>query len=61
MVGADHFGDVARRCPVLYAPMIHPWSSTENVPDVGQQYLYWNLSTWNDYEVTLMRTDLSKV
>ena len=47
--------------PGLYAPMIHPWSSTENVPDAEKQYLYWNLSTWGDYQVQLMRTDLSKV
>ena len=47
--------------PGLYAPMIHPWSSTTNVPEADRQYLYWNLSTWNDYQVTLMRTDLSKV
>ena len=49
------------KMPGLYAPMIHPWSSTENVPESDRQYLYWNLSTWNDYQVTLMRTDLSKV
>jgi hypothetical protein len=46
--------------PGLYAPMIHPWSS-ENVPDSEKQYLYWNLSTWGDYEITLMGTDLSMV
>jgi len=49
------------KMPGAYAPMINPWSSTENVPASDSQYLYWNLSTWNDYEVTLMRTDLSKV
>jgi hypothetical protein len=49
------------RMPGAYAPMIHPWSSTENVPVADQKYLYWNLSTWNDYQVKLMRTDLSKV
>jgi hypothetical protein len=48
------------KMPGLYAPMIHPWSS-ENVPDSEKQYLYWNLSTWGDYQVTLMRTDLSLV
>ena len=26
-----------------------------------KQYLYWNLSTWDDYQVKSMRTDLSKV
>jgi hypothetical protein len=49
------------KMPGLYAPMVHPWSSTTNVPESDRQYLYWNLSTWNDYQVTLMRTDLSKV
>ena len=49
------------KMPGLYAPMIHPWSSTTNVPESDRQYLYWNLSTWNDYQVTMMRTDLSKV
>jgi hypothetical protein len=48
------------KMPGLYAPMIHPWSS-ENVPDAEKQYLYWNLSTWDDYQVKSMRTDLSKV
>jgi hypothetical protein len=47
--------------PGLYAPMIHPWSSTTNVPESDRQYLYWNVSTWGDYQVTTMRTDLSKV
>lgn len=47
--------------PGLYAPMIHPWSSTENLSAAEQQYLYWNLSTWDDYQVKLMRTDLTKV
>jgi D-arabinan endo alpha-(1,5)-arabinofuranosidase len=47
--------------PGLYAPMIHPWSGTTNVSETDRQYLYWNLSTWNDYEVRLMRTDLTKV
>ena len=39
------------KMPGLYAPMIHPWSSTTNVPESDRQYLYWNLSTWNDYQV----------
>lgn len=47
--------------PGLYAPMIHPWSSTDNLSAAEQQYLYWNLSTWDDYQVKLMRTDLTKV
>lgn len=51
----------ASKMPGLYAPMIHPWSSTDNVSAEDQKYLYWNLSTWDDYQVKLMRTDLSKV
>ncbi len=46
--------------PGLYAPMIHPWSGTNNVAEADKKYLYWNLSTWDDYEVRLMRTDLTK-
>ncbi|MDO3636669.1 DUF4185 domain-containing protein [Mycolicibacterium arseniciresistens] len=49
------------KMPGLYAPMIHPWSSTANVSSSDQQYLYWNISTWDDYQVKTMRTDLSKV
>jgi hypothetical protein len=49
------------KMPGAYAPMIHPWSSTQNVPESDRQYLYWNVSTWNNYEVTTMRTDLSLV
>jgi len=49
------------RMPGLYAPLIHPWSGTTMVPDTDRKYLYWNLSTWNDYEVRLMRTDLTKL
>jgi hypothetical protein len=41
--------------------MIHPWSGTTNVPDADQKYLFWNLSTWDNYEVRLMRTDLTMV
>ncbi|WP_319433170.1 DUF4185 domain-containing protein [Mycobacterium sp. RTGN5] len=52
--------------PGLYAPMIHPWSGTSllSKPDgtpEDPQYLYWNLSQWNEYNVALMRTDLSRV
>jgi Domain of unknown function (DUF4185) len=43
-----------------YAPYIHPWSGTDELTDSGQ-YLYWNLSTWGNYQVRLMRTDLTKV
>ncbi|WP_197377172.1 DUF4185 domain-containing protein [Mycolicibacterium baixiangningiae] len=51
----------ASKMPGLYAPMIHPWSSTDNLTAEEQKYLYWNLSTWDDYQVKLMRTDLTKV
>ncbi|OBF36205.1 hypothetical protein A5724_13440 [Mycobacterium sp. ACS1612] len=49
------------KVPGLYAPMIHPWSGTADLPQSESQYLYWNLSTWGDYQVRLMRTDLTKV
>jgi hypothetical protein len=49
------------KMPGLYAPMIHPWSGTTNLPAADGKYLYWNLSTWGDYQVRLMRTDLTKV
>ena len=45
--------------PGKYAPMIHPWSGTTNVPEAERRYLFWNVSTWDDYEARLMRTDLS--
>jgi hypothetical protein len=50
--------------PGLYAPMIHPWSSTGYLLDSAgnpenPKYLYWNLSQWDQYNVRLMRTDLS--
>jgi hypothetical protein len=50
--------------PGLYAPMIHPWSSTGYLLDTSgnpedPKYLYWNLSQWDQYNVRLMRTDLS--
>ena len=52
--------------PGLYAPMIHPWSSTGYLLDTdgnpeNPKYLYWNLSQWDQYNVRLMRTDLSTV
>jgi Domain of unknown function (DUF4185) len=52
--------------PGLYAPMIHPWSSTgylldDNGNPEDPKYLYWNLSQWDQYNVRLMRTDLSAV
>jgi hypothetical protein len=42
----------------IYAPMMHPWSPS--TVGTGTD-LYWNLSLWSDYNVMLMRTDLSKV
>lgn len=43
----------------MYAPMIHPWSGTDQLGADNEQYLYWNLSYWDAYDVQLMRTDLS--
>ena len=51
----------SQKVPSLYAPFIHPWSGTDNLPESDQHYLYWNLSTYNDYQVRLMRTDLDKI
>ncbi len=45
--------------PGKYAPMIHPWSGTSYVSETERRYLFWNVSTWDDYEARLMRTDLS--
>ncbi|MGB0964417.1 MAG: DUF4185 domain-containing protein, partial [Mycobacterium sp.] len=42
----------------IYAPMLHPWSPS--TVGTGSD-LYWNLSLWSDYNVMLMRTDLTKV
>jgi hypothetical protein len=52
--------------PGLYAPMIHPWSGSTLLKKTDgtaedPQMLYWNLSQWNEYNVALMRTDLSRV
>jgi len=44
-----------------YAPYIHPWSGTDYLPDEPDYYLFWNLSTWGNYQVRLMRTDLRKI
>ncbi|CAN3130917.1 DUF4185 domain-containing protein [Mycobacterium sp. smrl_JER01] len=42
----------------IYAPMLHPWSpSTQGT---GSE-LYWNLSLWSEYNIMLMRTDLTKL
>ncbi|WP_243858645.1 DUF4185 domain-containing protein [Mycobacterium sp. DL440] len=54
----------------MYAPMVHPMSGTDyfntvdangNVVQDNSQYLYYNLSYWDDYNVRLMRTDLSSM
>jgi hypothetical protein len=42
----------------IYAPMMHPWSPA--TMGTGTD-LYWNLSLWSQYNVMLMRTDLTKV
>ncbi|MGI9163104.1 MAG: DUF4185 domain-containing protein [Mycobacterium sp.] len=49
--------------PGLYAPLIHPLSGTGDLtdatgnPDVST--LYWNMSIWSNYNVVLMKTDLT--
>jgi len=48
----------------LYAPMIHPWSGTSTLRKADgtaedPQYLYWNISVWGNYNVALIKTDLS--
>jgi Domain of unknown function (DUF4185) len=42
----------------IYAPMMHPWSPS--TLGTGND-LYWNLSYWSEYNVMLMKTDLTKV
>lgn len=42
----------------IYAPMMHPWSPS--TMGTGND-LYWNLSIWSEYNVMLMKTDLTKV
>ncbi|MDR3664518.1 MAG: DUF4185 domain-containing protein [Mycobacterium sp.] len=42
----------------IYAPMMDPWSPS--TLGTGTD-LYWNLSLWSDYNVMLMKTDLTKV
>jgi len=42
----------------IYAPMMHPWSPS--TLGTGTE-LYWNMSLWSEYNVMLMKTDLSKV
>lgn len=54
----------------MYAPMVHPMSGTDyfdtvdadgNVVQDNSQYLYYNLSYWDAYNVRLMRTDLESM
>ena len=49
--------------PGLYAPMIHPLSGTGQLTDSGGNpdvsNLYWNMSLWGNYNVVLMKTDLT--
>jgi hypothetical protein len=51
--------------PGLYAPMIHPWSGTGKLLDGNgnpdESTLYWNMSLWGNYNVVLMKTDLSSL
>jgi len=42
----------------IYAPMMHPWSPS--TLGTGTD-LYWNLSLWSDYNIMLMRTDLTQL
>lgn len=44
-----------RMFPNAYAPMIHPSSITSD-----GKYLYYTMSTWDAYNVFLLRTDLSE-
>ena len=43
--------------------MIHPLSGTGRLTDAAGQpdtsTLYWNMSLWGNYNVVLMKTDLS--
>ena len=53
----------SRQYPGLYAPMVHPLSGTGQLTDSGGapdvSNLYWNMSLWGNYNVVLMKTDLS--
>ncbi len=49
---------MAQQTGGIYAPMMHPWSPSTQGTGTD---LYWNLSLSSDYNVMLMRTDLSKV
>ena len=63
VVGSGHRSRPRSQYPGLYAPMIHPLSGTGELtdadgdPDVSN--LYWNMSLWGNYNVVLMKTDLS--
>lgn len=51
--------------PGLYAPMVHPLSGTGQLTDSGGnpdvKNLYWNMSLWGNYNVVLMKTDLTNL
>ncbi|MCV7106914.1 DUF4185 domain-containing protein [Mycolicibacterium chitae] len=45
----------------MYAPMIHPLSGTSAAGAGNEQYLYYNVSFWNNYNVKFMESDLSQL
>lgn len=45
----------------MYAPMIHPLSGTAAAGEGNEQYLYYNVSFWNSYNVKFMESDLSQL
>ena len=49
--------------PGLYAPLVHPLSGTgeltDELGDPDVRNLYWNMSLWGNYNVVLMKTDLT--
>ncbi|BBZ30453.1 hypothetical protein MMAD_47480 [Mycolicibacterium madagascariense] len=49
---------MAQQSGGIYAPMMHPWSPS--TMGTGTD-LYWNLSLYSEYNVMLMKTDLTKV
>ena len=49
---------MAQQSGGIYAPMMHPWSPA--TMGTGTD-LYWNLSLYSEYNVMLMKTDLTKV
>ena len=49
---------MAQQSGGIYAPMLHPWSPS--TAGTGSD-LYWNLSLWSEYNVMLMKTDLTKI